>query len=108
MFSSNPFAELSASISPSVMQTYIIVMAILVAVGTIYDVLHKKSAQYFRANMARSKAEGTKVGGGEKISMAVKTAVVDVALSGEFCNQKCALRTFSACTASCCLRWQPR
>jgi hypothetical protein len=44
MFTNNPFAELSASISPSVQQTYIIVMVILVVVGTVYDTLHKKSA----------------------------------------------------------------
>jgi high-affinity Fe2+/Pb2+ permease len=56
MFASNPFAELSASIAPSVMQTYIVVMIILVALGTIYDVLHKKSAKYFRANMQKSRA----------------------------------------------------
>ena len=30
MFTSNPFAELSASVSPAVMQTYVVVMAILV------------------------------------------------------------------------------
>jgi len=88
MFTSNPFAELSASIAPSVMQTYIVVMIILVALGTIYDVLHKKSARYFRANMQKSRAAGTKVGGGEMISMAIKTAVVDVAASGEFCNPR--------------------
>jgi predicted small integral membrane protein len=88
MFTTNPFAELSASIAPSVMQTYIVVMVILVALGTIYDVLHKKSARYFRANMQKSKAAGTNVGGGEMISMAIKTAVIDVAASGEFCNQK--------------------
>lgn len=88
MFTSNPFAVLSASIEPSVMQAYIVVMIILVALGTLYDVLHKKSARYFRANMQKSRAAGTKVGGGEMISMAVRTAVVDVALSGEFCNQK--------------------
>ena len=88
MFTSNPFAELSATISPSVMQAYVIVMVILVALGTIYDVLHKKSALYFRRNMAKSKAAGSKVGGGEIISIAVKTAVVDVALSGEFCSRK--------------------
>ena len=88
MFTSNPFAELSASIAPSVMQTYIVVMIILVVLGTIYDVLHKKSAKYFRANMQKAQAAGTKVDGGEKLSIAVKTAVVDVALSGEFCNQK--------------------
>ena len=89
MFTSNPFAELSATISPSVMQTYIVVMVILVAAGTIYDVLHKKSARYFRENMRKSKAKATQdVGGGEMISMAIKTAVVDVAASGEFCNPR--------------------
>ncbi|NIV17685.1 MAG: adenylyl-sulfate reductase [Woeseiaceae bacterium] len=88
MFTSNPFVELSATIAPSVMQIYIVVMVILVALGTMYDVLHKQSARYFRENMKKSKAAGTKVGGGEMISMAVKTAIVDVALSGEFCSQK--------------------
>ena len=34
MFTSNPFAELSASIPPSVMQAYVVVMFILVAVLT--------------------------------------------------------------------------
>ncbi len=89
MFTSNPFAELSALISPAVMQTYIVVMIILVAAGTVYDVLHKKSARYFRRNMQKAKANATqKVSGGEKLSMALKTAIVDVAASGEFCSQK--------------------
>lgn len=88
MFTSNPFTELSVSIAPSVIQTYVVVMVVLVAAGTIYDVLHKKSARYFRANMQKSRAAGTTVRAGEKLSLAVKTAVVDVALSGEFCNTK--------------------
>jgi hypothetical protein len=89
MFTINPFAELSASISPVVMQTFIVVMIILVALGTIYDVLHKKSAKYFRENMRKAKTRATqKVGGGEMVSMAVKTAIVDVAASGEFCNPR--------------------
>ena len=51
--------------------------------------LHKKSAKYFRANMRKAKASATQeVGGGEMLSMAIKTAVVDVAASGEFCNLK--------------------
>ena len=33
MFTSNPFAALSASISPGVMQTYIVVMVILTTMG---------------------------------------------------------------------------
>jgi len=89
MFTNNPFVELSAFIPTGVMQTYIIVMVILVAGGTVYDVLHKKSALYFRRNMQKSKARATQqVGAGELLSMAVRTAVVDVAASGEFCNAK--------------------
>ena len=37
MFTSNPFAELSASTSPEIMQGYVIVMFILVVAGTIID-----------------------------------------------------------------------
>jgi predicted small integral membrane protein len=87
MFTTNPFAELSAFISPSVMQTYIVVMTILVVAGTVYDTLHKKSAVYFWNNWRNSTASGTqKVGGGEMVSIAIKTAIVDVAASGEFCS----------------------
>ncbi len=89
MFTSNPFVEISTFIPPAIMQTYIIVMIILVAGGTVYDVLHKKSALYFRKNMQKSKARATQqVGAGDVVSMAVKTAIVDVATSGEFCNPK--------------------
>jgi predicted small integral membrane protein len=89
MFTSNPFAELSSWISPGIMQAYIIAMIILVIGGTIFDVLHKKSAKYFSENMRKAKDRATRgIGSGEKVSIAVKTAVVDVAASGEFCNPK--------------------
>jgi len=87
MFASNPFAELSATISPAVMQGFVWVMILFVVLGTIFDVIHKGSAKYFFENMRNAKAKAPKeVGGGEAVSIAVKTAVVDVALSGEFCN----------------------
>jgi hypothetical protein len=89
MFTSNPFAELSTWISPFIMQAYIVVMIILVAAGTIFDVLHKKSAKYFAENMRKQKGCAKReVGGGDKVTIAIKTAVVDVATSGEFCNPK--------------------
>jgi hypothetical protein len=89
MFTTNPFAELSASISPAFMRTYVVIMVILVAGGTLYDVLHKGSAKYFFDNWRDSKKKGTKqVGGGQMVSMAIQTAVVDVATSGEFCNPR--------------------
>ena len=87
MFTSNPFAELSASIPPAVMQTYIVVMIILVAGGTLFDTVHKKSAKYFFENWRRAKTKGTQqVGGGKMVSVAIQTAAVDVLTSGEFCT----------------------
>ena len=89
MFTSNPFAELSASVSPTVMQTYVVVMALLVVGGTLLDIMHKKSAKYFFENWRNSKTKAKQpVGGGEMVSIAVQTAVVDVMTSGEFCNMR--------------------
>jgi hypothetical protein len=89
MFELNPFAALSASIAPAVMQTFVVVMAVLVAAGTLFDVVHKGSARYFFDNWRRSKRTSKRpVGGGELLSIAVKTAVVDVLASGEFCNAR--------------------
>jgi len=89
MFTSNPFAELSASIAPAVMQTYAVVMIVLVAAGTLFDVVHKGSAKYFFANWRKSKSKGSKqIGGGELLSIAIKTGLVDFLASGEFCNAR--------------------
>jgi len=89
MLSSNPFAALAATIPPAVIQTYVIVMIVLVAAGTLFDVVHKGSARYFFANWRKSKGKGGRqLGGGELASIAVQTAVVDVLTSGEFCNPR--------------------
>src|SRR2546422_4710981 len=88
MFTSNPFAELSASISPAVMQTYVVIMIVLVAAGTLFDIVHKGSARYFFQNWRKSKTKGQQLDGGELVSIAVQTAVVDVLASGEFCNAR--------------------
>ena len=89
MFNINPFAELSGLIPPIAMQIYAILMAILVAGGTLLDTIHKKSAQYFFENSEKQKKMATReVSGGEKVGIAVKTVAVDVLTSAEFCNQK--------------------
>lgn len=87
MFMINPFAELSASIPSNVMQGYLILMVILVAGGTILDMMHKKSAKYFfeNAKKAQKSAKRT-VSGGEKIGLAVSTVASEVLTSSEFCN----------------------
>jgi hypothetical protein len=89
VITSNPFAELAAVIPPSVMQAYLVLMVILVAGGTILDVLHKKSARYFVENAKRAQQNATRsVGGGQKVAIAVKTLGKEVLTSGEFDNQK--------------------
>ena len=89
MFAVNPFAGLSASIPPGAMQAFVIVMLVLVAAGTLFDVVHKGSAKYFFDNWRRSKGRASRrLGGGELVSIAVQTAVVDVLASGEFCSAR--------------------
>ena len=89
MLSSNPFAELSATIPPGVIQAFVVVMFVLVVAGTIIDVIHKKSGKYFFENWQKSKNKGTKqVGGGEIAGMAVKTLASEVLTSSEFCTAR--------------------
>jgi len=89
MFTSNPFAEISASIPPAVIQAYVVIMIVLVAAGTLFDTVHKGSAKYFFENWRKSKRKGAKqVESGELVSIAIKTGVVDVLTSGEFCNAR--------------------
>ena len=71
------------------MQTYVVVMAVLVAGGTLFDIVHKKSARYFFDNWRNSKDKAKqRASRGEMMSIAVQTAVVDVMASGEFCNAR--------------------
>jgi hypothetical protein len=87
MFTSNPFAELSASISPGLMQTYVVIMILCVVGGTLFDVIHKGSAKYFFENWRKSKSKGSQqVGSAQMVGIAIQTAAVDVVTSGEFCN----------------------
>jgi hypothetical protein len=86
MFAINPFAALSATVPAGVMQAYVVIMIVLVAAGTLFDIVHKGSAKYFFSNWKKTK--GKQVGGGELAAIALRTAAVDVLASGEFCNTK--------------------
>ena len=89
MFTSNPFAELSAFVSPAVMQAYVVAMVVLVVAGTLFDIIHKKSARYFFDNWRNSQAKAKQeIDAGKMVAIAVQTAAVDVMASGEFCNAR--------------------
>ena len=89
MISNNPFAELAAIIPESAMQIYVVVMFLLVVGGTILDMMHKKSAQYFFENAKKAeKSAKRSVSGGEKMSIAVSTLTNEVLTSSEFQNPR--------------------
>ena len=89
MITNNPFADLAAVIPPAAMQAYVVLMFILVVVGTILDMLHKKSGQYFFENARKAKKNAKRtVGAGEKTALAVKTVAKEVLTSGEFASTK--------------------
>ncbi len=89
MFASNPFAELAVFLPPLVMQVYIVLMIVAVAVGTLADMLHKNSAKFFLRQIAKSKAAATRqLGVADNASLAIQTLLKEVAASGEFCNLK--------------------
>lgn len=89
MFTTNPFSELSGFISPMAMQIYVIAMVLLVVGGTILDMMHKKSAQYFFENAKKAEKNARRtVSSGEKTSLAVKTLTNEVLTSSEFANPK--------------------
>jgi hypothetical protein len=85
MFTNNPFAALGDFWSPLVMQAYLVLTIVLVAAGTLFDIVHKGSAKYFFENWRKSNKP---IGRGELLSIAIKTGVVDVLASGEFCNAR--------------------
>ena len=85
MFTSNAFAAVSGSLPAGFMQWFVGLMILAVIVGTLLDVAHKGSATYFFANWRKTKGKGAPV---DVASIAVKTVVVDVLASGEFCNQR--------------------
>jgi len=84
MFSINPFSILAETVSPIFMQLFVIVMAILVVVGTLLDIIHKKNVKYFFNNAKKAKLSATKtLSVGEKISVIFKTIFSDIATTSE-------------------------
>jgi len=64
-------------------------MVLLVMGGTILDMMHKKSAQYFFENAKKAKKSAKRsVSGGEKAAIAASVLANEVLTSGEFKNPR--------------------
>ena len=84
MLSTNPFSILAETVSPIFMQSFVIVMVILVVAGTLLDIIHKKNVKYFFNNAKKAKLSATKtLSTGEKISVISKTIISDIATTSE-------------------------
>jgi len=92
MITTNPFAQLNASsdfITSGLMQAFIVLMILLVIGGTIFDVLHKKSAKYFFENTKKGQKNAKReVSSSARKSLMLKTVTSEVLTSSEFSNQK--------------------
>ena len=84
MFNTNPFSVLAEIIPPIAMQGFIVAMIVLIALGTIIQMIHHKNLTYFFNNAKKAKLSATKqLGLGEKTSIIAKTTVVDIGTTSE-------------------------
>ena len=80
----NPFSELSNSIPSILMQTFVILMVVLVMLGTLLDMIHKKNVKYFFENAKKAKKSATKsLNNSEKTSIIIKTIASDILTTSE-------------------------
>ena len=89
MIDTNPFEALNTLIPSSVQEGYIILMAVLVFLGTVLDMMHKKSAKYFSLDTEKNNKNAKRsVGAGEKAGLAIGVAANEILTSAEFANTK--------------------
>jgi hypothetical protein len=56
MFTTNPFTPLTDFMSPGVMQGYIVLMVLAVAIGTVFDLLRDKKLTFAAGKGCREAA----------------------------------------------------
>ena len=84
MVTVNPFSELAEFLPSIAMQAFVVVMIILVVVGTVIDMIHKKNVKYFFENAKKAKKQATRtVSVGKKTSIVLKTVASDILTTSE-------------------------
>jgi hypothetical protein len=88
MFTTNPFTLLTAYVPLGIIQGYVILMIVAVAIGTAFDLLHDSKARFFLQDRQRAKAAARRqLGAAELAAIAARTLTTDIATFGEFCNR---------------------
>ena len=84
MMSISPFSTLAETISPSVIQGFVLAMLALIVIGTVVQMIHHKNVTYFFNNAKKAKlAAEREIGAGEKTAIILKTVVHDIATTAE-------------------------
>ena len=84
MITINPFSQLAESVPPIAIQTFVVVMGVLVVLGTLVDIIHKKNVKYFFENAKKAKKSAKKIlSTGEKTGVVIKTIAYDIATTSE-------------------------
>ena len=80
----NPFEELMTFVPAIALQGFVVVMILMVAIGTLVDMAHKKNAKYFFINFKRAKASATnELSGSQKAKIISKTIASDILTTSE-------------------------
>jgi len=84
MMTNNPFSVLAESIPSIFIQAFVVIMVVLVIIGTLVDIFHKKNFKYFFNNAKKAKLSAIKeLSAGERTAVVLKTIVHDIATTAE-------------------------
>ena len=84
MLKTKPYSTLADTDSPIAMHRFIIAMVVLIAAGTIIQMISHRNLTYFFNNAKKAKLNATKeLGVGEKVSIVAKTTVYDIGTTSE-------------------------
>ena len=84
MITTNPFSVLSEIVPSIAMQSFVIVMGLLVVLGTFLDIIHKKNVKYFFENAKKAKKSAKKIlTTAEKTAVVIKTIASDIDTTSE-------------------------
>ena len=89
MITINPFSMLSEFMPSIAIQTFVVVMIVLVIAGTLIDMIHKKNVKYFFENAKKAKKQATRtVSAGKKASILIKTVASDILTTSELAGKR--------------------
>jgi hypothetical protein len=84
LLTTNPFSVLSETVPSIAMQSLVIVMGLLVVLGTLIDIIHKKNVKYFFDNAKKAKKNAqVELSTAKRTSVILKTVAHDIATTAE-------------------------